>query len=313
MRITNDDYTPIQLVSELSARETCRWNKDGDFFVGERKKHPWLIEAWAEKLEEILELFKRYGTLVAETQSVRDQGIDIYLEFDKGNTTHRIGFQIKSEAEVLSDKRSKEKHGMVGVLKKQAFDAMRSRKVDEWWIVPCFNYSKHSKLYQQILSDVAVGNFDYDGMKVKIMHPREAVSFLSKDTDDIKALCTLFLCEDDEILKCALDEIKDLTTFQRRCILTFTCKALEGDINIRSDEIGYLETGDENDIETEYFELTDGIGFLEQEDGEGYIVRPHSLPGVCALYFEGRVRHGMSPIGAEAFVVSLLAEPEEMP
>lgn len=43
MRITNDDYSPIQLVSELSTRETCKWHGPGNFFVEEKAKHEWIV------------------------------------------------------------------------------------------------------------------------------------------------------------------------------------------------------------------------------------------------------------------------------
>lgn len=311
MRITNDDYSPIQLVSELSTRETCRWNGEGDFFVEEKSKHDWLVDTWREKLDEVLNLFQRYGTLAASCQSVRDNGIDVYLSFTIGDKTHRVGFQLKSESEAMRDKGTNEKHSVVGALKRQAFEAINSRKVDEWWIVPCINYNKHSKLIQQINAEIIVGMHEHNGVKIKLVEPRDAVSFLSKDTNDIDTICTRLLCRDDEILQGALNEIESLTSFQRRCILTFIWQALGGESYVSASDIMCLQTGDEDDFETEFAYLED-IDFLEADNGEGFTLKPYSLPGICALYFEGRVRHKMSHSGAESFVMALISDSEEM-
>ncbi len=311
MRITNDDYSPIQLVSELSTRETCKWDGCGSFFDGEKVKHDWLVEAWAEKLDDILNLFQRYGTLVANCQSVRDNGIDVYLKFTRGDVTRRIGFQLKSELEVQRDKGTNEKHSVIGTLKRQAFEAIHSGKVDEWWVIPCFNYDKHSKLIQQINAEIIVGMSTHNGVDIKLMDPREVVSLLSKDKNDIDTLCTLLLCREDEILKGARAEIEDLTAFQRKCILTFIWPALEGRMYVSGQEIMELETGDEDDIGGEFWEL-ESMDFLESDYGEGFTMKPYNLPGICALYFEGRVRHGMSHQEAESFSLTLLADSDEM-
>jgi hypothetical protein len=242
---------------------------------------------------------------------VRDNGIDVYLSFTRDDKTHRVGFQLKSELEVLRDKGTNEKHSVIGALKRQAFEAIHSGKVDEWWVVPCINYDKHSKLIQQINAEIIVGMSDLKGVEIRLVDPREAISLLSKDNYEIDALCTLLLCCEDEILKGAIREIENLTVFQRKCILTFIWQALDGEVSVRSDDIIYLQTGDEEDFATEFTHLED-IGFLESDQGEGFIIKPYSLPGICALYFEGRVRHGMSASGAESFVMTLISNPDEM-
>jgi hypothetical protein len=311
MRITNDDYSPIELISELSTNETCKWRGCGDFFVGERAKHDWLVEEWQEKIDEILNLFERYGAQVSGSQSVRDNGIDVYLSYTYKDKTHRVGFQLKSESEALRDKGTNEKHSVVGALKRQAFEAIHSGKVDEWWVVPCINYNKHHKLIQQINAELFVGKSNHNGVEIKFIHPRAALSFLSKDSGELDALCTRFLCREDEILKGALSEVEDLTTFQRKCIFSFIFRGLEGRAYVSSEEILDFETGDEYDLADEFLTL-EHMDFLESDHGEGFTIKPFNLPGICALYFEGRVRHGLSHDGAESFVLTLLADPDEM-
>jgi hypothetical protein len=312
MRITNDNYSPSQLVSELATRETCKWNKIGEFFDEEKSSHDWLVEAWTERLDTILNFFQRHGTQAKSTQSFRDQGIDVYLEFDSDAGKKRVGFQLKSEREVERDKRGKEKHGIITKLKIQAFDAMRSQKVDELWIVPCFNYDRHKKLIHDLSSEISAGSFVHNNMDIKVLDPREAVSFLSKDDGQISALCTLFLCQDDEVLNAAVNEVDDLTDFQRKCVLSFIWQALEGDITVANDDVAYLETNEEYDICNEYDSLIERVGFMEHGEGDGFIVRPHSLPGICALYFEGRVRHNMPPSAAKSYVLALLERDDEV-
>ena len=307
MRITNDDYTPIEILSELAARDTSKCPSPRNFFEDEQAKHDWLVEAWADKLDEILNSFKRYGTLVAETQSIRDQGIDVYLEFEVEGRTRRVGFQLKSAMEVdRADKSKDSKHSLVGVLKRQAFEAANSRKVDEWWIVPCIDHVKYAKLIQQINSEIVAGNTHQNGMQIKLLEPRAAVSFLSKNKGDIDAFCTRLLCRDDEILKASRSEIFKLNDFQRRCVLELIWPALDGEnyISIR-DFFDFSE--DEDDLGSNSEELQN-LGFLESEHGEGYKVNPYSFPALCALYFEGRVRHEMSTTGAAAFALAMVDE-----
>jgi len=45
MRITNDDYTPIELLSELTSRSTSHCAEPESFFKGEKKKHTGRQEA----------------------------------------------------------------------------------------------------------------------------------------------------------------------------------------------------------------------------------------------------------------------------
>lgn len=306
MRITNDDYTPIELLSELTSRSTSHCAEPESFFKGEKKKHDWLVDAWASRIDEILNCFKRYGTLVAETQSIRDQGVDVYLEFEAKGKQHRVGFQIKSALEVERDKGFDPKHSLVGALKRQAFEASFSSKFDEWWIVPCFDHIKHVKVIQQINAELIMGSPPINGMQIKLLEPRSAASFLSKNNGAIDALCTRLLCREDEVLQASRSELMKLNDFQRNCVLELIWPALAGEVSVSQRDL-FDMVEDLDELADDCYAL-EASGFLEADDGEGYVVKPYSFPGLCALYFEGRVRHEMSHMDSAEFATRMLED-----
>lgn len=310
MRITHHGCTPIELVSELSTQETCRWDDETDFFAGEKTKHNWLVEAWQHNLDEVLNCFSRYGVSAVNCQSIRDNGIDVYMKFPTGSGIHRVGFQLKSELEFIRARGTKEKHLVVGALKRQAYEAIHSGKVDEWWIVPCINYQKHASAIQQIYAEMVVGKVDNNRVLIRMLDPREAVSFLSKEDAEINTLCTMFLCADDEVLKAAVGEVADLSDFQSRCVLTLIFDALDGVKTIKADEFFYLLTGDEDAIEDDIGGLED-MGFMAHYGSDEFVINAFSFPAICALYFEGRVRHRMSHLQARSFVRGLVSNMED--
>ncbi len=102
MRITNTDYTPVEVLAELLATRGITDQETNTFFSGTQESHDWLVTAWRDKLEVILESFKRYGTEAAETQFIRDHGVDVRMTYeDSFGDTQRIGFQIKSNKEAI--------------------------------------------------------------------------------------------------------------------------------------------------------------------------------------------------------------------
>ncbi len=182
MRITHKFYTPIEIVAELVSPVGVRASHKKKFFDTERTSHDWLTAALVEKLQVVLESFTRYGSEVAETQSVRDYGVDVRLKFedDKGSL-RRIGFQLKSENEARKekDRRRKKERGesMIAALKRQAFEAERRGDVDEWWIFSCFDLTTHRDLVNTINSEMAGGRST--SFKIRLVDPRRWREILS--------------------------------------------------------------------------------------------------------------------------------------
>lgn len=308
MRITNDEYSPAGLLAEIATRRGVTSRDTTQFFSGERTSHDWLVGKWSDCLDAILESFKRYGTDVKPTQHIRDHGVDILLRSqDKNGLTHRIGFQIKSDKEAVGD--SKKKRGeesMVATLKRQAFEAME--RVDEWWIVCCFDMAVHHPLVQRITSEVAGGRH---AKFIKVVEPREATAFLRMSEEEIDAFCSIFICKDDEVLREARSERAALSAIAASFVLDTIVAAIEGEITLSQDnfyEKIEAEVNLDNDEEkdSDIFEVAEELiqtGYITGETySDTYTLAPNSFPAMCALYFEGRVRHQLASDQAGRFL-----------
>jgi hypothetical protein len=304
MRITRTEYTPIDVLSELITPRGITAPDTKRYFSGERSSHDWLVTAWAEKLEVVLTFFRRYGTEVAETQFIRDHGVDVRLCYaPKSDTDWRVGFQIKSNQEAIKDaKRPRAGETMISTLKRQAFEAQRYGGVNEWWIVSCFDLATHRKLVSAINAEVTGGKSA--GWRMRQIGPREVMAFLQLPDEEIDALCTLLLCKDDEVLQLARREVWDLDHAAQLIVLHSLGPALEGnrELSLRElREVADPSTTDDDDLVRDVNALeTDG--FLNSNGADAYTIEPSVYVGLCALYFEARARHQYDPSNANKFV-----------
>jgi len=307
MRITNTEYTPLEVLAELLATNRFTNKDTKEFFVGEHSSHEWLTAEWADKLEVVLNSFRRFGTEVCEQQHIRDYGVDVRMTFEHKIGPQKIGFQIKSNREAEADaKKPKGAESMVAVLKRQAFEAAQRSGVSEWWVVLCFDRATHAKRVQAIYAELLSGS--QLPLTIKVIDPRKAMSFLSLDEGEIDAISTLLLCRDDEVLKQASMEIIAMTEAMRQIVLPSIGPALNGEREIKLREIKYLVNIDDcedHNLAIPVNEL-EGYGFLRCDgEREIFTVEPSVYPGLCALYFEGRVRHNLSETAAADFMQRL--------
>ena len=59
MRMTRDHYSVVQVLAELIPPGGVTDADTKTFFAGERTSHDWLVQAWASKLDVVLESFQR--------------------------------------------------------------------------------------------------------------------------------------------------------------------------------------------------------------------------------------------------------------
>lgn len=321
MRITNDSYSPIQLLAEVIARPGVSSKDTAEFNKPDYNNHNWLTERWSAKLEVILQCFKRYKTLTAETQCLQDKGVDVLLKYERdGESDAKIGFQIKSNQEADRDRQKgvtakggagdillkktaaqrSERVTMLGTLKRQAFEA-QEWNLTEWWVVPCFSYAEHRGLIAAINTELTKSEHRKG---IRVVNPIQAFTFLTMPDDEIMALCSRFLCADDEVLRAALKELNSLSPMERAIVLETLGPALEGKRHCSQDDIfsivsDYIDEGIEIHDAVDRLE---GISYLSIEGSDDFVVSPTALTGVCALYFEARVRHERSPGGATRYI-----------
>jgi hypothetical protein len=215
--------------------------------------------------------------------------------FPKEGDERRVGFQVKSNNEAAKDlarrrTKAREQETLVGTLKRQAFEADRMGGVHEWWVFCCFDLGVHRDLVSAINAEIGSGQ--QSRVNIRIIDPREAFAFLGKDDVEIDTLCTLLLCKEDEILVRARTDCRQFTKDAKRVVLSTLGSALEGERSVSLDELIEIVAAEDMEAAAEAFALLERTGYLEQEsDGGSFEINPAEFPGLCALYFEGRVRH----------------------
>ncbi|BBK00828.1 hypothetical protein Xcc3_21350 [Xanthomonas campestris pv. campestris] len=345
MRITNDNYSPIELLAEIATRRGTTSADTHRFFQGGKTSHDWLVEEWSSRVDCILESFKRYGIDVNATQFVRDQGIDVLLRVPNHQGKEwRLGFQIKSEQEAERDRTKKPgQENMIGTLKRQAHDAFE--RVDEWWILCCFDLDKHYKLVQGISSELTGGK---QNRLIRVIDPRACAAMLRMSEAEVDAFCTLLLCRDDAVLRAAREEVaachpnvgafvlehivpalvdgervsrEEVASFLEEAFRKSERERLEDgggedddceaviELDEDADEHGSVQDGIDDDEEFEDLDIHEMLQELESNGflaagtyDDDYRISPTAFPGVCALFFEARVRHGLNDDAAASYM-----------
>lgn len=297
MRIT-ECYTPISLLSEIVTRRGVTAAETKGYFSHERSSHDWLTQQWSDHLDMVLSSFERYGIDVKPVQFIRDHGIDVLLRSTQAGVDQQIGFQIKSNQEADRDRKRPANHeGIVSILKRQAFEAFE--RVNEWWIVCCFDMSLYNRLVQAVTSELATGKH---AKEIRVIEPREAMAFLRMSEEEVDAFCTRLLCKDDQVLRCACDETDQLGA-AAPVALDLVVSALKNEIRLISrgdvwERLNGALADDTEDRESVLLELLDRIErsglLLEAPASEEMEIAPSVFPGLCALYFEARVRHDLN-------------------
>lgn len=310
MRITNRDYSPLEVLAELAVGRGITQPETKEFFSDKvHSNHDWLVGQWAEKLDVILDSFMRYGTEVAETQFIRDHGVDVRMKFqDSTNKNISIGFQIKSNNEANNDaNRRKNKTGeesLIATIKRQAFEAERYAGVSEWWLVCGFDLTKHQKLMNAINAEIGSGQ--PGKLTIKILNPKQVLRLIRTDEFEIDALTTLLLCKDDEVLSKARYEISVLKVEVQNIVLETLGPALEN--KIRTISVNDIESYAYSDAErgrpglVNHVNNLESMGYLENIDGENFEIDTSVFLGLSALYYEARARHKLRPSGATSYI-----------
>jgi hypothetical protein len=128
------------------------------------------------------------------------------------------------------------------------------------------------------------------------------MALLTLDDEEVDAMCTLLLCTDDPVLRAARQEILNPGPIAQEIIWNVLGNAIEGEREISLQEI---EAATDRDASlNELQEAIDSLdGFITYDrDGENLLIEPSYFPGLCALYFDARVRHQYSPKNASKFV-----------
>jgi hypothetical protein len=307
MRIT-DDCPPDLMLAELLKANKASSLETSIFNNSSWSNHDYICDQMRERIDAMLRSYARLGNEVHVTQSMRDNGVDVFLAFTgEGGTSQRIGIQIKSNNEAIgATKKIRAGESMEAILKRQAFESFRWN-LTEWWVVLCFDLTKkeHVKLVKRINSELLPGG----PITIRIYEPEHAWSLLGMRDDEVDARCVLSLCQDDEILVGAREEANDLSQSALNVVMGTLFDALSDGASQHSlDQLMTLANDDmEHDIDKTGDVLDELSDYLIRRDYEDvWYANPYVYKGFCALYFEGRVRHQLSPTEAANFVRKLM-------
>lgn len=318
MRITNKDYTPLGLLAELLAHRPATATNTSRFSETDLSSHNHLLSELRDRMEAILSSFERLGCESSENQGLDDNGVDLLLRFEENGKSRRVGFQVKSNreadasAELARTLKKKPKpsvdpeDSLLKTLKRQAHEARLETKIDEWWVLPCFDLKKHKARFTTI--NAHFNNHPDPTWPIRVVPPEQILGLLDMSTGEIDAVCTLLLCKDDEVLRASMFEFGRLSGVAQNFVGETFYEALCGNVEIQDRDFFDAVRDDENGPDAAQLrdELV-SLGYISRSNfGESDKLDPHAFPGLCALYFEGRVRHELGPSDASAFMWRLL-------
>ena len=321
MRITNKDYGPLEVFDEILKGHATSAAATARFAETDLSNHNFVLLELRERLDTILKLFERFGCDTIEMQGPTDEGIDLLWRFAFQEKSVRIAIQVKSNREA-DDESVKEarvqkvkadpESTIFKTLKRDAFEAFRGGRIDQVWILPCFNHGVHRKRLNGINAYFELK--PNSNQPIRVLGPQQVLGFLQLSTEEIEATCVRLLCRDDEVLRSASSALCDLPLAARTLVRQSFFPSLEDGTTVSYDDISSAidEAGGDADEKTllSVVDSLERIDYLSRDHlaEDDYTVNPLALPGLCALHFEGRVRHDLSSHDADAFTWELLSD-----
>lgn len=310
-----DELTPVELVAELLSLRA--YSDEATYEFRELRHNKDLCPRFAAQVDSALDAYKRHRTDVHDIQGIRDSGCDVMLTYGTVEGRYSLGMQIKSYAELEAAKGKKGGVSLLQILKSQYAEAINKASVDEWWILLCTSSIEHQNIIRTICAEFK--EFE----KVKVIEPRQALSFYRMSPVDLASRVSMLLCSNDYVLRKARSEAGSITICACFMLVHLMCRSLrsgersisqEALMDLHSEFEKYastliLDDGSEDEEEADFEEedeegdyedppaIHDVIPELEQtgvvqmDDAQGYSLQPEAVPSICALYFDQVLRY----------------------
>jgi len=169
-----------------------------------QKHNETLCPAVNDRVIEILDCFVKYHAISYDVQGLRDQGVDVVLQYNAGGddaTMDRIvAIQVKSFSEFA-------RGGMARDLKAQFVDARRryGEHLERYYVMLCTNARVHADRVRDISAELIAER------QIRIIEPRYAFTFLHLPATAVAGTVDRLLRDEDSVHKAARDEVADLT------------------------------------------------------------------------------------------------------
>lgn len=251
-----------------------------------------LCPRFERQVSMMLDVYRAYGQEVSDIQSMRDDGIDILLRYEnRAGETRTAAIQIKSNHEF--DEWKLKKLALPQTLKAQYATAISNARVDDFYVLLCVDSIEHKSRVRMLSSEMK--NF----AKCHIVKPEDLLDLFNMSEIDLWGRTTRLLCHNDTVLKKATEELEAEEVDVAFFLIRLVCRIFEGRNSVLTDDVLFDWWTDwlifcEN-AEDESERLSDVVSHFSNAgifdyDG-GYHVRVEELPpGLCALYFDLRVR-----------------------
>jgi hypothetical protein len=303
MFITNE-LTPAEVLAEMLKLRRTSAEATKEFESLRHDKN--LVPTFAAQVDAILSVYKAYRIDSHDIQGIRDDGVDVLLQFEHDDSAHRIAIQIKSNDEF--DQWANKKLNVVEKLKAQYSAAMENARVNDYYIILCADDHIHRKRIRTICSEFK--NYRH----CTIIEPRHALGFFNMSPLDIAVRTTRLLCSADVVLRAALREMNAEKANMAYFLISLACCAFEHGPHVSNKRIVQFWTEwselmqDAEELDDESAEIVESLlsmGVLELE-GDDYAIDFTRLPApLCALYFDLRVRSIEARADLRDYIVGL--------
>ncbi len=245
----------------------------------------------------MLDVYAAYRQDAHDMQSIRDDGVDVLLKYqDRDEVDCRAALQIKSNDEF--DKWEKGTLPLPMIAKAQYVAAVENARIEDYYLVLCVDEIQHRKRVRSILSEFK--NFGH----CTIIEPCDALGFVEMSEHEVVAKVTRLLCRDDVVLTAAIEELDREAPDTAYVLLAIVCQGLRGDTKVDGGTLNtiwadFLEFAphlEKHDRLGGVLSELQGAGVLRWEGESDYIEIQNLPKGVCALYFDRKVR-GLEPDG----------------
>ncbi|AMV47786.1 hypothetical protein [Paraburkholderia caribensis] len=250
----------------------------------------------------VLTSYAKYHTSVDDIQGFSDQGVDVLVRYiDEDRYRHNIGFQIKSYREIADDlRRPSGTRQLIPLLSQQRTRAQSKHQIDRFYVILCGDGGDaHRNFVRRVKAEFS--SLD----DTKVITPGQAWAFYNLEQQDVAAYCARVLCEEDYVLRAVREHFNEDADDYRRMIIGWVVSQLEGEYETSLGQlVRFAEGGNETeqiDVEervAEYLSSLQWDGQAESTDGEKFVLQNYTCNELSALYYDVRVRHGLS--GQEA-------------
>lgn len=304
MFITNE-LTPAEIFAELIKGRRSSAEATKRFEALRHDKN--LVPRFAEHIDSILDVYRAYRIDAHDIQSLRDDGVDVFLRFEQASEEHRVGLQIKSNDEF--NQWANKKLGLIETLKAQYSAATANARVNDYYIVLCVDDVAHRKRVRMVCSELK--NFP----NCTIVEPRDALGFFDMSEQDLIIRTTRLLCNTDIILREALNEADSEEADDAFFLVSLVCHVFTRGSRISeticrefwSDWLKLAGDGAKSSKHMEdVIQKLSSDGVLVYNGGD-YCIDPSLLPApICALYFDLRVRNLAHDANVRDYIAGLL-------